>query len=418
MNQRHRFVSSLCACALLASPVFGAETTSVIPDSAEALGMVGGRLANLDDASAVRVSPANIVDRMEAEVLLNMAAWYGDISFDSVSGAAVKRQEPWVFPASLYAIVPIEPGKSAFGLGVSTPFGLSCNFPQNMDPRLRYTLPYESSLLAVNITPALAVKASESVSLALGLDFVYADLDIKQVYPWGLAVPGARDGLISFDGQGWGFSGYGGISWEITKHQRLAFVGKLPIKVDFEGDFETERMPAALLAAGYTRRSDFESEMEFPGSLGLGYGIDVTSRLTLGFDFQYNFNSSHDDIPLKVDNNQTLLPSDRVLLDWHDSIDIGMGASYKLNDAWTLRAGYLYSEDSQPDRNYTPSITEYDRHVFSVGVGWKGKRNSIDLAYAFLFYPTREVAGNANPVLDGDSNQQWHVLSLSITHRF
>ena len=418
MTNHKCFTLSLLSCALTCSLSFGGETTSVIPDSAEALSIVGGRFANLDDASAVRVSPANIADRMEAELLFNTAIWHGDISFDSASGAAVKRQDPWIFPGSLYAILPIKPGEVVFGLGISTPFGLSCNFPKDMDPRLRYTLAYESSLLAVDITPALAVKVSESVSLAVGLDIVYSDLNIKQVYPWGAAVPGARDGTVEFEGTGWGVGAYGGMNWSITDHQRLALVGRLPIKVDYEGDFKTQGMPPALLAAGYTKRSNFESDMTFPGSLSAGYGIDLTDRLTVGFDFQYNFNSSHDDIPLKIDNNQTLLPTDRVLLDWHDSIDLGTGVSYALNKSWTLRAGYLYSEDSQPDRNYTPSITEYDRHVFSIGIGWKGKKNRIDAGYAFLFYPTREVAGNANPVLNGDSNQQWHVLSLSITHSF
>lgn len=380
--------------------------------------MVGGRIANLSDASAVRVTPARIVDRMEAELLFNTAIWNGDISFDSDSGAAVKRQEPWVFPASLYAIFPVVPGEVALGLGISTPFGLSCNFPQDMDPRLRYTLAYESSLLAVDITPAVAFKVSESVSLAVGLDVVYADLNIKQVYPWGAAVPGARDGTVEFSGTGWGVGAYAGLNWDITERQRFALVGRLPVKVDFEGDFTTEKMPPALLAAGYTRRSDFESEMTFPGSISAGYGIDITDRLTVGFDFQWTANSSHDDIPLNVDNNQSLLPADAVLLEWRDSIDVGTGVSYALNEKWTLRAGYLYSEDSQVDRNYTPSITSYDRHVFSAGIGWKGKKNRVDLGYAFLFYPTREVKGNAQPVLNGESNQQWHVLSLSITHTF
>ena len=49
----------------------GAETLSLVPDTAEALGTVGGRYANLRDASSVRVSPANMLDIKQAEILIN-----------------------------------------------------------------------------------------------------------------------------------------------------------------------------------------------------------------------------------------------------------------------------------------------------------------------------------------------------------
>lgn len=418
MNTKSCNLVSFVTCALVCGASYGAETLSVVPDSAEALGIVGGRFANLDDASAVRVSPANIADKTQGEILFNAAVWHGDITFDSVTGSSIKMDEPWVFPASAYVIMPVEPGKVVFGLGVSTPFGLASNYPKDADPSLRYAIAYESRLLAVDITPALAVKASESVSLAVGLDIVYSDLKINQVYPWGMAVPGARDGAVELRGTGWGIGAYAGVNWEITKHQRIALVGRLPIQIDYEGDFTTENMPAALTAAGYTRRSNFESEMEFPGSIAAGYGIDVNDKLTVGFDFQWSANSSHDDIPLNVGNNQTLLPNDRVALGWKDSIDLGTGMSYKLSDQWTLRAGYLYSENSQDDVNYTPAVATYDRHVFSAGIGWKGKRNRVDVAYAFVYNPTREVSGAATPAFNGSYDHQWHVLSFSITHTF
>ena len=51
--------------------------------------------------------------------------------------------------------------------------------------------------------------------------------------------------------------------------------------------------------------------MTFPGSIAVGYGIDVTDRLTLGFDFQWSRNSSHDDIPIDIGNNQALLAGEQ-----------------------------------------------------------------------------------------------------------
>ena len=68
-----------------------AETLSVIPDSAQALATVGGRFANLNDASAVRVSPANILAIKSSELLINTAIWNGNVAEISKHHLFLKR---------------------------------------------------------------------------------------------------------------------------------------------------------------------------------------------------------------------------------------------------------------------------------------------------------------------------------------
>jgi len=390
-----------------------AESLSVIPDSAEALGIVGGRFANLQDASALRVSPANIADADRPELLVNAALWHGDIKFNSAAtGATIKNEAPWVIPASLYMVLPIQPGRLSFGLGISTPYGLGSEFSKTSI--LRYFVPYESSLITMNITPAIAWKINDQWSIGAGLEIMRGRLELNQLFFRGVGVP---DGELKFGADGWGVGGYMGVTWNLTPHQRLALVGRLPIKVSMDGSFEAQGVPGGG-PPGTAAQSDFETDMTFPGSLALGYGIDVTERLTLGFDFKWSANSSHDDIPLRTSNSAALLPAPSIALNWRNSIDLGMGATYKINPVWLARAGYLFSENSMPDSTYTPAIANNDRHVFSMGMGWQGKNNSVDLTYAFVFNPGRTVTGANTAVLNGRYKHQWHVLSLSITHRF
>lgn len=401
-----------------------AETTSVVPDSAQALATVGGRFANLNDASAVRVSPANILQIKDPEVLLNLAAWNGDIRFDSTAGDSVKMSQSWIYPGSIYVVLPVVPDKLAFGFGISTPFGLGTPYPKNMPASLRYTIAYEAKLLAVDFTPAVAFRVTDTLTMAAGLDIVYSQLTLGRIYPWGVlpGAGGAPDGELQMKGDGWGIGGYLGANWEFAPGHRLAFVGRLPIKISYSGSTETAGMPtgnAFLTGAGATSTSRFGSEMTFPGSIAIGYGVDLTKRFTLGFDFQWTDNSSHDDIPLDLGNNQVLLGGQTAAaLGWKDSIDLGMGASYKLDKAWMLRCGYLFSENSQPETNYLPSAPGNDRHVFGVGVGWKGERRSVDLAYAFVYNPIRTIGSAATPAFNGNYKHQWHVVSFSVTQRF
>jgi long-chain fatty acid transport protein len=417
-----RVVSFILALGLTSAAVQASETFSVVPDSAQALSIVGGRYANLSDASAVRVAPANILKIEKSELLINTALWHGDIYVKQNGGQGVPMNRPWVFPASMYFVQPVIPGRLSFGLGVSTPYGMAASYPKGMGGALRYALPYEATLLTVDITPAVAVKITDDLSFAVGLDILYADLTMKQFYNWSNIIPGSAEGDIKIHGQGWGMGAYAGINWTFAKRHRFAVIGRLPVKVNFSGDFKSTNMPPALMGAGFSESSSFKSDTTFPGSISVGYGFDVTDRFTVGLDFKWAQNSSHDDLPILIGNNQALLGgSTGSVFGWRNSIDIGTGMSYQLNENWALRGGYLFSENSQPQNSYTPLVPGNDRHVFSLGVGWRGKTRGVDLSYAYVFYPTRVISGAASSPAnqyDGSYNHQWHVLSLSITQRF
>ena len=379
-----------------------AESLSLIPDSAEALGIAGGRFANLQDATTARVAPASMIDIEQATIQFNTGLWRSDIGLESAAGVSLHNNDPWVYPASLYAVIPLASKNVAFGLGLTTPYGLGSQYSKSSSKR--YFVPYESSLRTYSITPSVAFRLSDSISAGLGLDFMYGDLQINQLFP---IIPGF-DGELRFDAQGWGASGFGSILWKLTPRQRLSLVGRLPLSLEMEGDLQVRAFGTTV--------TDFETNMTFPGSIALGYGIDLTDRLTLGFDFKWSANNSHDDIPLDVKN--VALPQTTLPLNWKNSIDLGMGATYKLSPVWLVRAGYLFSENSMPDSTYTPSIPAYDRHIFSLGLGWRGKSNRIDATYGFIYNPDRTVTGASNAAFNGSYRHQWHVLSLSFTHLF
>jgi len=414
-----RIVCFILLLGLAASSVPASETLSVVPDSAQALGIVGGRYANLSDASAVRVSPANIMQIQKSELLINAAVWNGDIRFDSNSGTSVRMNKPWVFPASMYFVQPIIPDRLSFGLGLSTPYGMASIYPQNMSAPLRYALPYSSNLLTVDITPALAVKVTDNLNLAVGMDIMYADLKMKQFYNWSGLVGGSPEGDIRMHGQGWGLGAYGGINWTVAKRHRFAVVGRLPVKVNLNGGFQSSNMPSALLGAGFSPTSNFDSSMTFPGSISVGYGFDVTDCFTVGFDFKWSENTTHHDLPLLIGNNQPLLGgATSSAFGWKNSIDLGTGITYKLNENWVMRGGYLYSENSQPAATYSPLVCTNDRSIISLGFGWRGKTRGLDVTYAYVYNPTRVISGSSQPLFDGNYKHQWQVLSFSFTQRF
>jgi long-chain fatty acid transport protein len=395
------------------------ETLATIPDSAVAQGMSGGRYANLTDLSAIHSTPANIADLTQPAAEVNYAVWYGDVRFTQAgTGETVKMQDPWKMLGSFYAAIPIIPGKLVFGLGVTTPFGLSSMWPK--EGPIKYLIPYEATLLTIDINPVLAFKPVENVSLGIGLDIMYSELELKQLYPWSQAVPGLKlpDGTIHFDGDGWGVGAFVGMTWKVTPRQRVTIIGRLPLDIGYEGNFTATNLPSFTKGTGVTSHSDFKSNIRFPASVGAGYGVDLTEKLTLGFDFLWAENSTHDDIPLDIGNNQSLLGTKGKELLWKDSFTIGTGLQYRLDDHWALRAGYMYSSDSQRDFTYTPSIPSNERHLISIGLGYRGARQSLDLGYSYSLFPDRNVTGDMEPGFNGKYEIGWHVITTSYTYRF
>lgn len=414
--------SSLLLASLslaLAPPLLANETLAVLPDSAAALGIAGGRYANLDDPSVVRTNPASMLGIDAPAIEVNGGAWYGDIHFTNSAGAGVQMQDPWKYLGSAYFVDPVVPGRLAFGFGVSTPYGISSKWPE--DGALKYLIPYEASLLTVDFTPAVAIRLTDNLSIGAGMEVMYSTLYLKQQFPWsaltGQLIP---DGDFLFDGTGWGVGGYMSINWKPAPGHRLALIGRLPMSVQYDGTFTAGGMPSTARALGFTPTSPFQSNFNYPGSLAAGYGWDINDHWTVGFDAMWTANASQKDLPLLVGANQALLGKTGAALNWQDSWEGGASVQYKINENWKIRAGYLYAAASQPDQTYIPSIASNQRHLLTLGVGWTSpsKKDRIDFTYGYLIYPNRNISNDVTPGFNGKYSISWNVTALSYTHSF
>lgn len=415
-DMNSRLFSLALACTAVSTLANSAEGLRSLPDSAEALGIIGGRFAQLDDPSVVRANPATLTDLLDPALQVNLQAWHGETDFTRFDGAEDSMILPWKQVGGFNLVQPISDGVTA-GLGLSVPFGLSINWPR--DGLFRYAAPYDAVVQTAALNPAIGLRISDKVSLGLGVDVLYSRLKLEQAFPWA-AVTGApfADGDATFESDGWGLGGYFGLNFDVTDEHRLSLTGRLPVKVDYEGHFEITNIPAPLRGL-FLPSTEFDSEIEYPGSLGIGWGWDVTDRLSLGVDFEWIQNSTHDDLPLSIGSNQPLLGgSPGIDLRWRDSISTGFGVSYALTESLTLRAGYLYSESPLRDETYIPSVPANDRHIVSIGAGYAWENDSIDVAYSFMPMESRSVSGAAQPGFNGDYSYQWNILAISYTRRF
>ena len=112
---------------------------------------------------------------------------------------------------------------------------------------------------------------------------------------------------------------------------------------------------------------------------------------------------------------------------WHDTWAHAIGASYKVNKEWTLRAGF--SVDQSPTNNHdrSPRIPTGDRKAVSFGAGWSPNDDmTIDVAYSYLWEEDTKVnnlpSSQQQGLLKGSYQAKYensaHGIGASLTYRF
>lgn len=395
------------------------------PAGAEALGRVGGKIAQVDDASAVEHNPANITEIKDPEVMVSLTLINTGTDYHSPAGAASTRDD-WKYLPDIFAVLPTENPMFTAGLGVTTPFGQSTVW--NKDGAFRYSAPYSAELTLINVNPTLAAKLGEQVSVAAGVDVYMSQLDMKQVMPWsmltGVAMP---DGTAHLKGEGAGVGGNAAITYHPTKKQSIALTYRSPVKVDYEGDSDFSGFPAGAQAMGLTPSSDFETSIDFPTIVGLGYGIELTDTVRIEADVEWIEFSRYDSLSLDAGNNNPLLngPASRnprapavIPQNWKDTWTFGLGADWKATQDLTLRAGYIYLQSPVPEETLAPTLPDASRHVFTVGAGLHRGANRIDIAYGYSLIGDRDVNKDQNPAYNGTYETTSHLMSVSYGRSF
>ena len=111
---------------------------------------------------------------------------------------------------------------------------------------------------------------------------------------------------------------------------------------------------------------------------------------------------------------------------WHDTWAHAIGAAYKLNKEWTLRAGFSVDQSPANNQNRSPRIPTGDRKVFSLGAGWNPSDDmTIDVAYSYLMEEDVKIHQSTaitDPSFKGSYNAKYensaHGLGASLTYRF
>lgn len=396
------------------------------PEGAAAVGRVGGKIALAEDVSSISHNPANLTELKKPEAQVSVTMINTETEYGSLIGES-KTEDPWKYLPNVFMAVPIENTRYTAGIGVTTPFGQSTVWDK--ESVFRYSAPYFAEMKVINLNPALAAKVNDKLSVAAGADLYWSRLDLKQVFPWRMVTGNAllQDGEIHMQGSGVGVGANAAMTLRPAPRHIVALTCRSPVTVDYDGETDFSGFPPGGEALGLSAESDFDTSIEFPAVIALGYAIKVTDRIRIEADVEWVQFSTYDKLELDAGINNPLMkqpgsgnPMSALVVpqNWEDSWTYGLGAEWDIRNDVTVRAGYIYLESPVPSESFAPTLPDASRHVLSCGAGVNRNGHRLDIGYGYSVIRDRDVDVNQNPAYAGMYETASHLMSVTYGYSF
>jgi long-chain fatty acid transport protein len=273
--------------------------------------------------------------------------------------------------ANAYIAYPLLNRDLWVGLGVSTPFGLVTEYDPGWFGR------YDSiktDLLTINVAPSAAYRINDWISIGGGLDIQYADAEFARAIP----NPLGSDIRSQVEGDDWSLGYNVGIFLEPIPTTRIGVHYRSGIKHKLKGEAQVD----------FRGTAPGSVDLDLPDIVSVGFAHDVTPRLTLMAEYNWYGWSSFEEIRVESSPEfRTSIPQD-----YENTFAIAVGGQYKVDDAWTVRAGFQYDQTPTNDRFRTTAIPDGDRYWLSAGASYDvSERFTIDVAYTHVIVSETDI---------------------------
>ncbi len=451
--------------ALSASTSSFAAGFALYEGSARGNAMGGAVMGRAVDASANFYNPATLTDMTGTVVTVGMTTEHPTAD-TKVNGRSTGKMDPGCFVLPHVYLAQELPWGFSFGLGFAPEYGLGTKY------RSDWPLVWDSRKTTIEglvLNPNLAYKITDDWSVSAGFRLMYFTFD---QYSSPVATSdgqkyGTLDNHLKGDNGmldwGWQIS----MKYDITDKLSAGVMYKSYIDTKVKGSNRAKvsgyddsavaaqvdkGVQAALAAAGLTPGSAIynqyyaayyqqaygsavqqahgqvdagargatgsaSAELRLPQSITAGLNYDATDKLHLGMALTWTQWSSldtlHFDLPGSNDKD--------VVLKWDDVWRLGLGAAYDITDDLTFMMSYVYDMDPTHNNHGTTMLPPGDRHIGTVGLGYKWGQFDFSVSYGLVFMcgEARDHADNLGNVYSFDTeNGLSHAAGVTVSYNF
>ena len=379
--------------------------------SGRSTAMGGAVMANGAEPASLATNPALITD-LEGTQLQLGATVVSAHAKTTVSGETRELQrDVWTLPN--FYITHKWSDEISFGLGGFSRYGLGGKY-KDWETWQGSILAYKVKLETFSFTPTIAIKADDQFSMAMGLEAMTIDFTQKSTL-----MPGAMAGKTSYEIHGEGLSWGGNFSLlyrpEWAEKWSLGAMYRTKVKQNLNG-FINANMPYPP-AKIYDR--DAKGSISLPDSFSVGVSFRPDEKWTMELGAVATMWSAYDQITIEYKDMEDT-PTIHNKKEYKDTIRANFGAEYQFIPKWFVRAGYVYDKSPINEHEMDTLVPVDDRHIGSIGFGYKGETWSADIAYAHIF--GRHLKGDSNTQF-GDKEMRYgkgggDMFALTIGYKF
>lgn len=393
-----------CWAIILASAAVSANGAGFdLPDQdAFVIGRGMAFVATADNPSAIYYNPAGITQLKGNNFRSGIYGIDINSNFKSPGGTTYDNQKTLHAIPQFFYTYSLETLPLSFGLGVYSPYGLSSQWPQDTGFR---TVSTYGQIIYETINPVVAWEIIPGLSVGAGLTVNYSSLDLQQ----GLFWPTQPYDGFKFNGDAWAVGYNLGALWKPIEQLSFGASFRSPTTMNFQGSTKaynnvaTPSPPFPASIPPFSQRSSANASFPFPLNVIAGVSYRPTPHWNLEFDAHYTDWNTLGTVTVNQSTPAPVLPSSIPLtLNWQSSWYYELGATRYFDNGWHVSAGYIFSENSVPDKNYQPLVGDLNRQFLSIGIGHKGKQFDFDIAYQFGYGPTRTI-NNSTPSASGQT---------------
>lgn len=401
---------SLLLIVCFAGSSFGAGF-ALYEYSARGNALGGTLVGRADDPSALSYNPAGITQLEGDQLMFGLTAIRPgmDLSFES-AGIWSNEDNIWIPPHFYYTRQLSD--RYWFGISATSRFGLGSEFDEDWPGRYNN---YYASIQSFSVTPTLAVKVNDQLSIAAGIEAMWFEFEQKRKLPSGSlgfdTGLGQLDASLLGDDTGWG--------WNFALHFKpvervklgLSYRSQIDQKIEGDVDFSSDSLGSLISVSA-------SGEVTLPDMYMFGIAYDLTERTSVEMDAVYTRWSSYDSLTIRY--GEPFNASSTTEKNWNDVWRYQLGVEHALTDHSWLRLGYVYDNTPVPDDTIDYIVPANDRQIYSIGYGFRTKNWTYDLSYSYLDIKERHLDGRFDEgVFDSDiSNSDTHLFGISVSYSF
>jgi long-chain fatty acid transport protein len=403
------FTSFACLCLLASEANAGGYRVSL--QGQKQIGMAHAGSALALDASSLFFNPGAMAFTPNSlsvgGTYLMPRIQYLDATTQQITEAVAKNGTPF----SAYATFGL-PKNFTFGIGAYTPYGSTLEYPNGWTGRYALT---SISLRAIFIQPTLSYKINENFGIGAGFIFGTGSVRLEKDLPT-LSQTGTI-GHSKLQGNAGGNGFKVGAYYQKNKLSAgVSYQGTIAMKATNQTATFTN-IPVAA-SASFPENNTFSTSLPLPGELTVGIGYKASKKLTAALDYVFTQWSAYDSLNFVFGTKTTALDVSRSARMYKNTSSVRLGANYNASKKVDVRGGVFYDQTPVKDGYVTPESPDNDRLGFTLGASYKiNNALSVDASYMFQNVAAR-LQNNIETNLNGTFATKVNGFGVGITYNF